>query len=91
MTTPLIRFGGRRLELNVDATGSGSVAVEVLDEQAQPIPGYTATDAVPVNGNSVRMPVGWQAGDDVSSLAGRAVRLRFHLRDAKLYAFQFRE
>jgi hypothetical protein len=33
----------------------------------------------------------WQGKSDTSSLVGRAVRLRFLLRDAELYAFQFTE
>jgi len=89
ITTPLIRFAGDRLELNVETSGGGSVLVEFLDEQQHPIEEYAGTDAVPVNGNSVRMPVHWRGGPDVSRLAGRAVRLRFTMRDCKLYAFQF--
>lgn len=91
LTTPLIKFAGRELELNVETSGGGSVQVEFLDETGQPINGYAKADAVPVNGNSVRIPVAWNAGSDVSSLAGRAIRLRFHMRDCKLYAFRFRK
>ena len=31
----------------------------------------------------------WKNGSDVSSLAGKPVRLRFRLKDADLFAFQF--
>lgn len=89
-TTPPIRFSGRRLELNVETSGGGSVVVEMLDEQGEPIAGYSNAAAI-VNGNSVRMPVHWKTGDDVSVLAGRPVRLCFSMRDCKLYAFQFRD
>ena len=91
ITTPPIRFAGRRLELNVDTSGGGSVNFEILNEAQQPLPGFAEGDALPVNGNLVRMPVRWKAGNDVSSLCGQTIRLRFHLRDCKLYAFQFRE
>jgi hypothetical protein len=40
-------------------------------------------------GNSLRHAAAWQAGSDVARLAGREVRLRFVMRDAKLYAIQF--
>ena len=33
--------------------------------------------------------VRWRQGGDTRSLAGKPVRLRFVLRDADLYAFQF--
>ena len=90
LTTPLIRFSGERLELNVETSGGGSVEVVLLDEQGEPIEGYFKADSRPINGNSVRMPVRWNTTDDVSKLAGRPVRLRFHMQDCKLYSFQFR-
>jgi len=90
ITTPLLRFKGRRLELNAETSGGGSVRVELIDEAGRPIAGYSGADALPINGNSVRLPVRWRGGSDVSKLAGSPVRLRFHLGDCKLYAFQFR-
>ena len=89
ITTPLIKFSGKRLELNVDTSGGGSVTVELLDENDKPIPGFSKDDVTPVNGNSVRMPVRWGDRADVSTLAGKPLRLRFHMRDCKMYAFQF--
>jgi hypothetical protein len=90
LTTPALRFSGGRLELNVETSGGGSVEVELLDDQGKPIEGYSRADSQPINGNSVRMPVRWKTTDDVRELAGRPVRLRFYMRDCKLYAFQFR-
>ena len=89
ITTPLIKFSGKRLELNVDTSGGGSVTVELLDENDKPIPGFSKDDATPVNGNSVRMPVHWGDRTDVNNLARIPIRIRFHMCDCKLYAFQF--
>ena len=91
LVTPLLRFDGARLELNVDTAAGGSVRVELLSADGEPIPGFTQAEATPVNGNSVRMPVRWVGGGDVSQLADTPIRLRFVMRDCKLYAFQFRE
>jgi hypothetical protein len=33
--------------------------------------------------------VAWKGGEDVSSLAGKPVKLRFRLKDADLFSFQF--
>ena len=44
-----------------------------------------------LKGNSVRMPVSWDENHDVSKLAGTPVKLRFIMRDCKLYAFRFKE
>ncbi len=91
LVTPAIRFEGSRLELNVDTAGGGSVLVELLDDDLEPIEGFSREDATPVNGNSVRMSVRWGEVSDVSALAGTPVRIRFVMRDCKLYAFQFRD
>ena len=56
-----------------------------------PLPGYTRAEAVSVDRNGTAQGVWWKGGPDVSSLAGRPVRLRFAMRSAKLYAFQIAE
>ena len=78
--------------MNVDTSGGGLVEVELLDEQGQPIPGFTREEILPLNGNSVRLPVRWEGvHSDVSQLAGKPIRVRFLMRECKLYAFQFVE
>ncbi|MFN7922973.1 MAG: hypothetical protein U0Q16_22915 [Bryobacteraceae bacterium] len=89
MMTPPIEFQGKRLELNLD-TGAGGVArVEIVEESGKPIPGYALTDADAINGDNVRAVASWGGRSDVSVLAGKPVRLRFKMRSARLYAFQF--
>ena len=88
-TTPLVRFKGNALVLNVDTSAGGCVWVEILDENDTPIPGFTESQCRPISGNSVRMPVSWTDKADLGTLAGKPVRLRFRMRDCKLYAFQF--
>ncbi|GIS63075.1 MAG: hypothetical protein CM1200mP2_53000 [Planctomycetaceae bacterium] len=78
------------MELNVDSGGGGVVMVELLDEQGHPIPGFTVKEATPLCCNSVRKTVTWGQNGDVSRLASRPVKIRFRMRDCKLYAFQFR-
>lgn len=90
LITPPLRFAGNKLELNLDTGGGGETKVEILDAFGDPIPGYTLADADPINGNSVRIPVAWRGSTDLSGLAGRTVQLHLRMRDARLYAFQFR-
>ena len=87
--TPPIVFEGGRLELNVDTGAGGLARVEVLDADAYPIDGFTKEDCRTLNGNSVRMPVQFDGGAELGSLADRPVRLRIESYAAKLYAFQF--
>ena len=89
--TPLLKFMGKNLELNMQTSGGGCVRVEILDEKNQPIDGFQLSEAVPLCGNSVRMPVKWEQTDDVSCLSGKTIKLRFVIKACKLYAFQFKQ
>ena len=89
LTTPPVLFDGNRLELNVDTSAVGDVRVEMLDAAGKPVPGFSLADADMIQGNFLRKAATWRGSSDVSCLAGKAVRLRFVMRAAKLYAFQF--
>jgi len=90
LVTKPIRFAGGNLTLNFATSGAGSVQVEVQDADGRPVPGYALDDCPPIFGDRLDKVVRWTApGGDVRSLAGQTVRLRFVLRDADLYSFQF--
>ncbi len=91
IVTPLIRFKGKSLELNLQTSGGGSAFVEILDKNNCPIKGYSRNDALPLNGNSVRMPVKWRQTDDVSELSDKPVKLWIIMQECKLFSFQFKE
>jgi hypothetical protein len=82
-------FSGKRLEVNVNASVAGSAQVEILDSGGKPVPGFTLADADAIKGNWIAKAVTWRGKDDVTALAGKPVQVRFVMRDAKLYAFQF--
>ena len=88
MTPPLV-FEGKELKINVNSGAMGSVRVEILDEKARAIPGFTAKNAEKISFNDLAYTVKWAGGSDISALAGKPVRLKFHMRGVKLYAFQF--
>lgn len=89
LTTVPLTFQGSRLELNIDTGALGEARVELLDAAGRTIPGFSRDAAVPVIGNSVARRVRWNGDPALGELAGKPVSLRFHLRAAKLYAFQF--
>lgn len=88
-STPPLVYSGRLLTLNVDASGGGSVRVEILPESGAAIEGFSAADCDPINGSFIGKVVSWHGKTDLSAMAGKAVRLRFLMNDAKLYAFKF--
>jgi len=89
LLTPALVHRGTRLELNVDTSAAGVARVAIEDREGKPLPGYAAEDCDPISGNFVRKTVSWHGRDDLGALAGRPVRLRFVMRSAKLFAFQF--
>jgi hypothetical protein len=89
ITRPLT-FSGRELSVNFATSAAGGIQVEIQDLAGAPVPGYTLTDALELIGNETDRVVRWKSDSDVSALAGRPVRLRFVMKDADLYAIQFR-
>lgn len=88
VTRPLI-FTGAKLQLNVATGAGGTMQVEMLNASGAPIDRFTRADADEITGNYIRVPASWRQSADVGALAGRPVRLRFVMHDAKLYSFQF--
>lgn len=88
LRTPALRFGGRRLLLNAGTSAGGRIRVEVLDASGQAIPGFGLAECQPMVGDSLDQEIRWQKSD-LTPLIGRAVRLRFELQEADLFALQF--
>lgn len=90
LVTKPIRFSGSQLRLNFATSTVGRVRVEIQDSDGRAIAGFSLADSDAMFGDTLERPVTWRRSADVSRLAGRPVRLRFVLRDADVYAFQFR-
>ncbi len=88
LTRP-VTFAGVSLSLNFATSAAGSIRVEIQTPEGTPIPGFTALECREQIGNEIDRIVSWNAVSDVSSLAGKAVRLRFVMKDADLYALKF--
>jgi hypothetical protein len=86
LTTRPLRFSGRHLFVNADA-GAGELRIEILDAQGQVIAPFARADCIPICSDRVRQRVDWTSGQDLSALAGKAVKFRFHLCNGRLYSF----
>ena len=87
-TRPLV-FKGERLCLNIHVAGGGSVRVALLGTDGSPLPGFTADDCEIINADSINHEVRWKQGSAVGVHAGKPVRVRLIMCNAKLYALQF--
>ncbi|HJT77335.1 MAG TPA: hypothetical protein VJ739_09065 [Gemmataceae bacterium] len=90
LRTKPLTFAGKELALNFATSAAGGIRVEIQDAAGTPLPGFTLADSVETIGNEIERAVRWKWGADVSRLAGKPVRLRFVMHDARLYALQFR-
>ncbi len=95
ITKPL-KFEGDKLVLNYATSAAGSIRVEVLDLNGQPIPGFELSQCEPIWGDDIEREVVWErpeeAWTDALRLKGireQAVRLRFVLKEADLYSLRF--
>jgi hypothetical protein len=88
LTKPL-RFHGSRLALNFATSAAGSIRVEIQDLAGVPVPGFALDECPQIFGDTIDRAISWGNRRDVSTLAGKPVRLRFELKDANVYAFRF--
>jgi len=90
LTKPFI-FKGDGLHVNFSSSAAGSILVELISETAgKPIEGFTLNDCYPIFGDSVDRKVEWKTASDLHAIQGKMVRLRFVLKDADIFAFQFK-
>ena len=85
LETKALELLNPHLYVNADARG-GELRAEVTDLAGRPLPGYAAADCVPSARDSVRQRVRFRERNRLPA-SGAPVRLRFHLRDARLYSF----
>jgi len=60
--------------------------VELLDEEGKLL---TDKKSFEIFGNNLDRQICFEDGSDFSEFAGRSVRLRFTMCDAKIYSFRF--
>jgi hypothetical protein len=67
------------------AANQAYVMAGILDDQGRPVPGFEPAKCVVQNADGIALPLAW-AGRSARELAGRTIRLRIHLRSARLFA-----
>lgn len=84
-TTPVV-LDGEFLAINARTEKGGSVRVELLDADGQPLAGFDSNASLPFQGDAIAHLVQWRDAR-LDKLPQDSVRVRFLLERAKLYAF----
>lgn len=98
VVTRSFTFSGSQLHLNLQAnlyvgagvSGPCEVRVEILEPTHHVMSGFGFEDCDPLSQGGLDQVVSWKGRRDLSKLAGKPIKLRFHFRNASLYAFQFK-
>lgn len=91
VTTKSFRFDGNKLELNYSTSAVGEIKVELRDEKGDVIPGYSMDDSQTIIGNEISRIVEWNGNSDISDLSGKTIKMKVYLKDADLFAIQFKD
>jgi hypothetical protein len=89
LVTKPFTFTGSKLSINFATSAAGGIFVEIQTPDGTPIEDFALANCQEIIGDRIQHSVSWKAGSDVSTLAGKPVRLRFVLKDADLYSLQF--
>jgi hypothetical protein len=90
VTKPLI-FSGKSLSLNFSTSAAGSILVELEDINGNLLHGFSFSYCDELFGDTIERTVTWQGNSDVSSLAGKQIRVRMRLSEADLFSLKFKE
>ncbi len=90
MLTKPLTFNGKELVINYSTSAAGEIKVEIQNAEGKPMAGFSLDDCQPIYGDQTERVVIWKDKQDVSSLAGKTVRLRFKILDGDLYSIRFR-
>jgi hypothetical protein len=89
LRTKALKFSGRRLHLNLDAS-RGEARVALLDAEGRTLPGFSAEDCQAISADSFDHVVTWGNTSDLAALIGKEVQVEFSLRQTALYTWQFK-
>lgn len=88
LTKPFV-FNGENLYLNYATSAAGEVQVEIQNIDGTTIEGFSFDESLPIIGNEINRAVSWKNKSNLEDLSGKAVRLKFRLKDANLYSIKF--
>jgi hypothetical protein len=89
LVTKIFTSKGSHLALNFSTSAAGFIIVELLDINGKTIPGFSSENCIPLIGNEISRQVEWKTGSSLEQLNSTPLKIRFTLKDADLYSFNF--
>ncbi len=86
LITKPFTFEGTDLHINFSTSAYGYIFADVLDENGAPL---SQKESFEIYGDTTDRKITFADGEDFSKYAGKTVRLRFRMRDAKLFSLIF--
>ena len=86
LVTKPLTFDGKELHLNFSTSAYGYIYVDVLDEDGKQLSDKKSFE---IYGDTIDRKICFEDGTDFSEFIGKPIRLRFKMRDAKLYSMWF--
>ena len=77
--------------VNARTADDGEVRVELQDEEARPLVGFTAADCRPISGDATAHRVEWRGVGQTEAPVGRPTRMRVTARRASVYSVSVTE
>ncbi len=87
-TTALMRLRGNQIRINAATSATGEVRAEVLDKEFSAIAGRGLAEAIPITGDHADAVLAWTGGGDLAAQEDEFVRVRFVMRDARIFAMR---
>ncbi len=88
--TKSLQIAGKELTVNCQVQKGGSLRVELQDADGNALAGFASADCDPFTGDATSAKISWGGKSDLSSLKGKAVRVKYFLSKGDLYSMQFR-
>lgn len=88
VTTKPFKFQGSELFINYSTSAAGSIQIEVLNVDGDPVPGFQLENCQEIIGNEINRKVKWRE-KSLKDLEGQTIRLRIQMKDADLFSIKF--
>ncbi len=87
LTTRKLVLSKKFFFVNADVKENGFLKVEILDSDGRIIQPFSKENCIPVLCNSTSIQVKWQNVEDLSDISGKPIKIRFYLKNCRLYSF----